>query len=734
MAEKQLGTAPTNPTDIATKGYVDGKVLTGSGGAPSTYSATIGNGSATSIAVTHGLGTRNVVVSVYLADTNEEVECDVTLTSSDVVTLTFSSAPASSSLRCVIVGGSSVAVGPTGPAGTNATVTHGSVASTARPTASGAVVWIGSVTPTNATDGDLWVDISGEAPAITTTTLNSLNVGATMSQKFLATGTAPLIWSSTGTLPGGLSFSQDGELYGTPTASTYNFSVTCRNAYTDPANIATRSFSGTVGPAIGPTITSNSALGSFSQGTPLSGLALTASGSQPITWEPVTGVGTGLPGTLTLSGGGVISGTPSANGTITFRARATNSVDTVTKDFTLSVSGTQPTINPSLTLDPIWRSFDVSQTITATGSDPKSWSLSGTLASSLAISSSGVLSGKPTVVGSNYTLTITVSNGYGTPSSKTFTNVAVFESAPVIAQTSAANFTNSLRVGSLFTQQMSLSSGGPASKITWSLPGVSGTDYPSWLNINFTTGVLSGTPPTTAPVSFTVRASNGVDTANQPFTNVPVSGNSVAFRSGSAVTSTSAAGVLTGTLNVNCQSGDTIIVFVRTPNGYSATSATYTNGVTGAVTNLTPLNTSIALSNIAPGGSGAFGNLTGFTIVGAAGSGTITATVAGFAFTPTTVTIEAAAYSGVGLVEGYISTAANNDQPISLNVSGGLTGGMIVGNAIGNSGTPLTVYAGTSRTVGSICDIAATTGTLKTLTWTAGYGGRGVMAVILNPA
>lgn len=42
------------------------------------------------------------------------------------------------------------------------TINHGSTASTARPTQLTAqpVTWVGSVTPTNALDGDIWVDIS----------------------------------------------------------------------------------------------------------------------------------------------------------------------------------------------------------------------------------------------------------------------------------------------------------------------------------------------------------------------------------------------------------------------------------------------------------------------------------------------------------------------------------------------------------------------------------------------
>jgi hypothetical protein len=41
---------------------------------------------------------------------------------------------------------------------TNRLVVHGATAGTARPSNATVVLWIGSVTPTNASDGDIWLD------------------------------------------------------------------------------------------------------------------------------------------------------------------------------------------------------------------------------------------------------------------------------------------------------------------------------------------------------------------------------------------------------------------------------------------------------------------------------------------------------------------------------------------------------------------------------------------------
>ena len=73
-------------------------------GATTKVTDTIGDGSATAIAVTHSLGTDDVVVEVYDATSKETVICDVDRTSTNAVTLTFASAPASNAYKVVVIG------------------------------------------------------------------------------------------------------------------------------------------------------------------------------------------------------------------------------------------------------------------------------------------------------------------------------------------------------------------------------------------------------------------------------------------------------------------------------------------------------------------------------------------------------------------------------------------------------------------------------------------------------
>jgi len=66
------------------------------------FAANIGDGTNTSFAVTHNLGTRDVEVAVYDAATYEEVVTDITRTSTNVVTIGFAVAPTTNAYRVVV--------------------------------------------------------------------------------------------------------------------------------------------------------------------------------------------------------------------------------------------------------------------------------------------------------------------------------------------------------------------------------------------------------------------------------------------------------------------------------------------------------------------------------------------------------------------------------------------------------------------------------------------------------
>lgn len=68
------------------------------------FAATVGDGSSTSIVVTHNLNTRDVQVALYDSATYAVVYPDVVNTSVNTVTLSFAVAPAASAYRVVVFG------------------------------------------------------------------------------------------------------------------------------------------------------------------------------------------------------------------------------------------------------------------------------------------------------------------------------------------------------------------------------------------------------------------------------------------------------------------------------------------------------------------------------------------------------------------------------------------------------------------------------------------------------
>lgn len=137
-------------------------------------------------------------------------------------------------------------------------------------------------------------------------------------------------------------------------------------------------------------------------------------GDAPITWSLDGG---SLPDSLTLSSGGVISGTPTVTGTFNFTVKAENGVGSDTQGLSIEISpstptGTAPTITTASLPDGTVNTA-YSQTLAADGDTPITWSLdSGSLPTGLTLSSGGTISGTPTVSGTfNFTVKATNNTG-----------------------------------------------------------------------------------------------------------------------------------------------------------------------------------------------------------------------------------------------------------------------------------------------------------------------------------
>ena len=69
---------------------------------PTTFSASIGDGSTTAYPVTHNLGSKDVIVQLYDVSSFDTVYADVVRTSTEVVTVTFAVAPTTNDIRVLI--------------------------------------------------------------------------------------------------------------------------------------------------------------------------------------------------------------------------------------------------------------------------------------------------------------------------------------------------------------------------------------------------------------------------------------------------------------------------------------------------------------------------------------------------------------------------------------------------------------------------------------------------------
>jgi hypothetical protein len=173
--------------------------------------------------------------------------------------------------------------------------------------------------------------------AITTTTLPNGTTGAAYNFTLVATGGAPPYTFAlvSGALPTGLNLGAGGSISGIPTAAgTFTFTVRVTDSI---AGTATSVLTITVvNPPLAITTTT---LPDGVNGSPYFFTLLVTGGAPAYTWTLVSGT-LPTPGTpaVTLSAGGVISGTPTAAGTFSFTVRVTDSaLNTATANLSIKI-------------------------------------------------------------------------------------------------------------------------------------------------------------------------------------------------------------------------------------------------------------------------------------------------------------------------------------------------------------------------------------------------------------
>lgn len=136
--------------------------------------------------------------------------------------------------------------------------------------------------------------------------------------------------------------------------------------------------------------------------------------------------GSSLPGGLSLSSGGVLSGTPTVNGSFSFTVRVSSGPLTADGALSITILATPVVITTASPLPAAFAGTAYSRTLAATGGDGSyAWSLvGGALPAGLSLSSGGVVSGTPTAAG-NSNFTVQASSAGGTVSATKAFDLAV---------------------------------------------------------------------------------------------------------------------------------------------------------------------------------------------------------------------------------------------------------------------------------------------------------------------
>ena len=203
--------------------------------------------------------------------------------------------------------------------------------------------------------------VSAPITLTSSATLTAGTVGTAYTSTLSASGTpAPTFTLATGSaLPAGLKLATTGAITGTPTASgTFTFTVNASNSVA-PTLAQPISLTINAAPASPVAFTSVSPTATAKVGTAYSYTFVASGSPTPITFSVASG---SLPTGLSLSTGGVLSGTPSAAGSFSFTVKATNGSTSATSS-TLTILLT-PTI--ATTGTPIAQTGSISGTGTAT--------------------------------------------------------------------------------------------------------------------------------------------------------------------------------------------------------------------------------------------------------------------------------------------------------------------------------------------------------------------------------
>ncbi|RDS81425.1 putative Ig domain-containing protein [Dyella psychrodurans] len=389
------------------------------------------------------------------------------------------------------------------PAGLSLNSASGAITGT--PTAGGTFSVAFKVTDANGasiTSSTFSMTIAAPTLSTSPATLPNATQNAAYSQTMTTSGgTAPYTYAvSSGALPTGMTLSSNGVLSGTPTVyGAFPFTVTVVDSSTGTGPY-TRQINYTLTVISASPVITTATLPAGTDGTAYNQTIAASGGTPPYSFSLSAG---SLPPGMTLSSGGVLSGTPTAGGTLyAFTVLVTDAATkTGTQAYNLTINAATVTLSPT-SLPPMQDGVAFSQTFSASGGNsPYTYSVSsGSLPAGLSLNAStGTLSGTPTYSGSyNFTIQARDSSTGTGPYTATQTYSGTV-AAPVI--TVSPSVTPNAAYGQAYTQTFTASGG--TAPYTYTL---SGGPLPAGLSFNAATATLSGVPIQSGTFTFTINA------------------------------------------------------------------------------------------------------------------------------------------------------------------------------------------------------------------------------------
>lgn len=348
-------------------------------------------------------------------------------------------------------------------------------------------------------DAGVNVIYASSRPSITTANLKNGIVNQPYNQKFTVSGTGSLTWSMGGwktDFTNGLSInSSTGEISGSPQkAGTFKVSVSISNGSSAETRIFTLKITEQKKPEITTTSLKSGTVGKSYTDT------VHASGTEPFTWVAI-----GLPEGLDInSSTGKISGSPKKAGSFDVKISAFNILGSDSKNLTLIIRNT-PVKAPKITTSSLKSGKtdkNYSVKLKASGTTPITWD-SGNLPNGFTLNSeTGELSGLTSEV-VNSKITFTATNSAGTYSKDL--KLTIKGVNPKIITTKI----NNAFLNKSYSAYIEATGTSP---ITWTAKGL--TDG---LNIDSSTGKISGTPKTSGKFNIKISAANPMKSASKTF-------------------------------------------------------------------------------------------------------------------------------------------------------------------------------------------------------------------------